>query len=134
MDTVTPGKRSLVMARVQSRGNKSTELRLIKILKEKRIKGWRRNSTLPGKPDFVYPKLRIAIFVDGCFWHGCKQHCRLPSSNKDYWIAKIKRNQTRDKNISKKLKTLGWKVIRIWEHEIESPQMYRKLQSISELT
>lgn len=131
MDTVTPGKRSLIMARVQSRGNKSTELRLIKILKEKGLKGWRRNSTLSGKPDFVYPKLWIAIFVDGCFWHGCKQHCRLPSSNQKYWIAKIERNKARDKENGKELKKIGWKVIRIWEHEIGTSQLMQKLKKIS---
>lgn len=132
MDTVSPDKRSIIMARVRSKGNKATELKVIKILREKRLKGWRRNSTLPGKPDFIYPKLRVAIFVDGCFWHGCKKHCRLPSSNEDYWIAKIERNTTRDKDVSKMLKTLGWQVIRLWEHEIGTPQMTRKLKRVVE--
>ena len=132
MDTVSPDKRSRIMARVLSKGNKATELKVIKILREKRLKGWRRNSTLPGKPDFIYPKLRVAIFVDGCFWHGCKKHCRLPSSNCEYWIAKIERNKTRDKKISKELKRLGWEVIRIWEHEIGTSQMTKKLRKVAE--
>lgn len=132
MDTVSRDKRSWIMARVKSKGGKSTELRIIKILREKRLKGWRRNFQLPGKPDFVYSKRRVAIFVDGCFWHGCKKHCRLPSSNKDYWIAKIERNKSRDKDISKELKTLGWEVIRIWEHEIGTAQITRKLKKITE--
>lgn len=133
MDTVTPDKRSWIMGRVKSEGGKSTELKIIQVLREKGLKGWRRNFKLPGKPDFVYPKLRIAIFVDGCFWHGCKKHCRLPSSNREYWIAKIERNKARDKKISKELKLLGWEVIRIWEHEIGTPQMLRKLKKVSEL-
>jgi DNA mismatch endonuclease (patch repair protein) len=132
MDTVSPDKRSRIMARVQSKGNESTELRVIKFLREKKLKGWRRNSTLPGKPDVIYPKPRVAIFVDGCFWHGCKKHCRLPSSNREYWIAKIERNKARDKEISKELKLLGWEVIRIWEHEIRTSQMTRKLKRAAE--
>ena len=133
MDTVSPDKRSWIMARVKSKGGKSTELKIIQILKEKGLKGWRRNFKLHGKPDFVYPKLRVAIFVDGCFWHGCKKHCRLPSSNQEYWIAKIERNKARDKAISKELKTMGWDVIRIWEHEIGTSQMMRKLNKVAEL-
>ncbi len=58
---------------------------------------------LIGKPDFVIPKARLAIFVDGCYWHGCREHCRLPESNRDYWVAKIDRNMQRDKQINKKL-------------------------------
>lgn len=133
MDTVSSDKRSIIMARVRSKGNKATELKVIKFLREKKLKGWRRNSTLPGKPDFIYPKLRVAIFVDGCFWHGCKKHCRLPSSNKGYWIAKIERNKTRDKDVSKKLKILGWQVIRLWEHEIGTSQITLKLKRVAEL-
>lgn len=133
MDTVTPDKRSWIMGRVKSKGTESTELKIVKILKERGLKGWRRNAVLPGKPDFVYPKLRIAIFVDGCFWHGCKKHCRLPSSNREYWIAKIAKNKARDKKISKELKLLGWVVIRIWEHEIGTSQMIRKLSKIAKL-
>lgn len=132
MDTVTPDKRSWIMGQVKSRGGKSTELKIIQILREKKLKGWRRNFELPGRPDFVYPKLRIVIFVDGCFWHGCKNHCRLPSSNREYWIAKIERNKARDKEISKQLKLLGWEVIRIWEHEIGTSQMTRKLRKVAE--
>jgi DNA mismatch endonuclease (patch repair protein) len=78
VDTVTPEKRSKIMAKVKSHGNKSTELKLIKIFKEYGIKGWRRKYRVFGNPDFVFPRSRLAIFVDGCFWHGCKEHCRLP--------------------------------------------------------
>ncbi len=133
MDTVTPDKRSWIMGRVKSKGGKSTELKIIIVLRKKGLKGWRRNFKLPGKPDFAYPKLRIAIFVDGCFWHGCKKHCRLPSSNQEYWIEKIERNKTRDKNISKKINLLGWQVIRIWEHEIGTSQMMRKISKVAKL-
>lgn len=133
MDTVSPDKRSRIMARVRSTGNESTELKVIQFLREKGLKGWRRNFPLPGKPDFAYPKLRIAIFVDGCFWHGCRKHCRLPSSNQEYWIAKIERNKARDKAISKEVKMAGWEVIRIWEHEIGTSRMMRKLKKVAEI-
>ena len=132
MDTVSPDKRSRIMARVQPKGNESTELRIIKFLKERGLKGWRRNYTLPGKPDFVYPKLQIALFVDGCFWHGCKKHCRWPSSNREDWMGKIERNKARDKEIAKELKLLGWEVVRIWEHEIGTSRMTRKLRKVAE--
>ena len=83
-----------------------------------------------GKPDFVYPKFKIAIFVDGCFWHGCSKHCRLPSTNKKYWISKIEGNKKRDKKITNALRKKGWRVIRIWEHEFETSQISRKLRII----
>lgn len=131
MDTVNRKERSRIMAQVKSKGNESTELKIVKIFREKGLKGWRRNSTLPGKPDFIYPNYKIAIFVDGCFWHGCRRHCRLPSSNRKYWIEKIDRNKKRDKQVRKTLKEKGWKVIRIWEHEIGTCQFLRKLKPIS---
>ncbi|NJL26105.1 MAG: hypothetical protein HC902_13685 [Calothrix sp. SM1_5_4] len=77
-DTLTKKKRSAVMAAIRSRYNRSTELTLIAIMRENEIKGWRRGRPLPGRPDFVFPRQRLAVFVDGCFWHGCRWHCRMP--------------------------------------------------------
>lgn len=74
-------KRSEVMSRIRSQGNKVTELRLISIFREARITGWRRKQPLLGKPDFVFRQQRLAVFVDGCFWHGCPKCYRRPSSN-----------------------------------------------------
>ena len=93
MDTVSTQERSRIMAKVKARGNKSTELKLIKLFKDFGIKGWRRNYPLSGKPDFVFLKSRLAVFVDGCLWHGCKEHCRIPKSNRDYWVSKIDKNE-----------------------------------------
>lgn len=107
------------MAAVRSRGNRGTELALVKLFRAARIKGWRRHAKIPGRPDFVFPKQRVAIFVDGCFWHGCKQHCRRPSSNTTYWEAKITRNMERDQITRAALRKQGWKVVRIWEHEFK---------------
>lgn len=118
------------MARVKSRDTKSTELKFISIFKDKGITGWRRNYPLIGKPDFVLPRLKIAVFIDGCFWHGCPRHCRMPSSNVTYWNNKIGKNKIRDKKITKTLKIKGWQVIRIWEHEIKTGKLNRKLRQI----
>lgn len=116
------------MASVKSKNNKSTELRFIAILKENDITGWRRRYALIGNPDFVFPRLKTAVFIDGCFWHSCPKHCRMPSSNKKYWNNKIEKNKIRDKKITKVLKIKGWHVIRIWEHEIKLGKLSRKLQ------
>jgi len=132
-DTVTPQERSQIMAKVKGRGNKSTELKLIKYFKEYGIKGWRRKYPLSGKPDFVIPKARLAIFVDGCFWHGCKEHCRLPATNREYWVAKIDSNIKRDKKINKDLEGKKWLVIRIWEHELKKNNYQKKLMKIKDL-
>lgn len=118
MDSVTALERSRIMGSVKARGNKSTELRLIKLFKEHGITGWKRNYPVKGKPDFVFLPQRVAIFVDGCFWHGCKAHCRIPFSNQDYWLAKINRNKERDIATTSAFQKRNWKVVRIWEHEL----------------
>lgn len=118
-DTVSPKERSRIMTKVKGRENKSTELKLIKFFKEYSICGWRRNYPLTGNPDFVFPKAKLVIFADGCFWHGCEAHCRIPESNYEYWLEKIRKNVKRDKEISKILKDKRWVVIRIWEHELK---------------
>jgi DNA mismatch endonuclease (patch repair protein) len=88
---------------------------------------------LTGKPDVVFSSAKIAVFIDGCFWHGCPNHCRMPSSNVNYWNAKIGKNKIRDKKITKALRMKGWQVIRIWEHEIKSGQHRRKLNLIKKI-
>lgn len=108
------------MAAVRSRGNKATELILVSQFRAAKLKGWRRHADIPGRPDFVFPKQRLAIFVDGCFWHGCAKHCRMPASNKKYWNAKIARNMARDRSIRALLRANGWQVVRIWEHQLKS--------------
>ncbi|MDR1248990.1 MAG: very short patch repair endonuclease [Treponema sp.] len=118
MDTLSPEARSALMKKVKSTGNKSTELRVVAVFKEYKIKGWRRKYKIKGNPDFVFLKHRLAIFVDGCFWHGCPLHCRIPLENRDYWIGKIKKNFDRDMLTTELLQKRGWTVIRIWEHEL----------------
>ena len=108
------------MAAVKGSGNKTTELKLIAIFRRARVRGWRRNQKLPGKPDFVFHRERLAIFVDGCFWHGCATHFRMPESSRGYWEAKIARNVARDFEVRGALKQRGWRVLRFWEHELSS--------------
>jgi DNA mismatch endonuclease (patch repair protein) len=115
------------MARIRGIGNKDTELRLIALMRATRITGWRRNSTLIGKPDFVFPKLRLAVFVDGCFWHGCPIHGTKPKQNAEFWLTKIARNQTRDRLVNRTLRKTGWRVLRIWEHELARKNIPRLL-------
>ena len=119
--------RSNIMRQVKSRNNKSTEIKLIEIFKNQSLNGWRRKYKLFGNPDFVFPKQKIALFVDGCFWHGhyCRKH--TPKSNELYWTNKIKRNQNRDSEVGLKLSQMGWKVIRIWECELNNNDCVGKL-------
>lgn len=115
VDMFTKEKRSSIMAGIRSTRNSSTEMRLIAIMKRFKITGWRRGIKLPGKPDFVFRKARVVVFVDGDFWHGNPRCKRLPKSNVEYWQKKIEGNIARDKEHTRTLKRLGWCVIRIWE-------------------
>lgn len=119
VDKFSKTKRSEIMKKIASSGNKSTEERMIGYFKKYKIKGWRRNYSLYGKPDFVFPKLRLALFIDGCFWHG--HNCRnlIPSTNTEYWQNKILKNKNRDAEVTKILIKKHWKVIRIWECQIK---------------
>lgn len=124
-DTFTKSQRSDIMRKVKSNRNKSTELKLIQFLKENAIKGWRRNFKLFGKPDFVFPKQRLAIFLDGCFWHGHDCRNTKPKDNAVYWQTKIARNQQRDKNVTETLTNKNWTVIRIWECELKDKNILK---------
>ena len=112
-------KRSRVMRQVKSKGNKSTELRLIRVFKENGITGWRRNYSVKGHPDFVFLKSRVAVFVDGCFWHGHDCRNTRPKNNGEYWAKKRERNICRDAEISILFKRRNWKVLRIWECDLK---------------
>ena len=119
-DIFTKDQRSEIMRKVRSNRNKSTELKLIQFFNDNRIKGWRRNFKLFGKPDFVFPKLKKVIFVDGCFWHGHSCRNTIPKDNADYWQKKISRNKNRDKEVTKTLASKGWTVIRIRECKLKN--------------
>jgi len=133
-DVFSKSKRSEVMSRIRSRGNQATELALAKLFRRHKITGWRRNQKVFGKPDFIFPKHKLAVFVDGCFWHGCPKHGTQPKGNAAFWRKKISRNQTRDKLVNRTLRRARWRVIRIWEHELTRKNQTRLLRRIGKET
>ena len=127
-DTVSRKKRSEIMRSNKPTENKSTEQELIRLFKELGIKGWRRNYKIAGAfPDFVFLKHKIAVFADGCFWHGHDCRTLRPKTNQKYWDEKIKKNRERDKAIKERIEVKGWKVFRIWECEIKKGNLPKEL-------
>lgn len=136
-DVFTKSKRSEVMSRIRSRGNVDTEMAFIKLLRQQGIKGWRRHLKLPleaqrtghsegrssrqrsVKPDFVFRAERVAIFIDGCFWHSCPRHATQPKNNETFWAVKLAANRARDRYVTSALRRRGWYVVRIWEHQVK---------------
>jgi DNA mismatch endonuclease, patch repair protein len=131
MDWLTREQRSRNMASIRSRGNASTEKCLFSLLRIAGITGWRRHANLPGKPDFIFPSQHIVVFVDGCFWHGCPRCYRLPEDNRKYWSAKVVANRRRDASQTRHLRKRGWRVLRIWEHTLETSK--GRMQVLSKL-
>jgi DNA mismatch endonuclease, patch repair protein len=114
-----PKVRSATMRNVRAKGNRSTEWRLRASLASRSISGWTvQGQKLPGRPDFVFLNSKIVVFVDGCFWHGCKQCYRRPKTSRQYWDQKLFRNMRRAKYVNHELMKDGWNVLRIWEHEL----------------
>lgn len=112
--------RSKTMAAVRSHSNKTTEQRFRLALVRAGVRGWQvRPGGLRGNPDFVFAAARLAVFVDGCFWHGCPECGHVPRTNRSFWAAKIKRNQERDRNTADQLEAEGFNVLRFWEHEMK---------------
>jgi DNA mismatch endonuclease (patch repair protein) len=163
-DVFTKAKRSAVMARIRSRGNRDTELVLVRLLRRHGITGWRRQVVLCGRdvalrrprpyrgrkvpaalppgtsqrnvptfrvrPDFVFRQVRLALFVDGCFWHGCPRHATQPKNNAAFWRAKLAANRRRDALVTRTLRRAGWRVVRIWECDLAKAR--RKKTSTSQ--
>ena len=111
--------RGQLMSRVHSTGNRTTERRLASLLRAAGVTGWRRHEPLTGCPDFVWSSIRVAVFVDGCFWHGhdCGRQV-TPKTNAKAWKEKIERNQVRDRRATRLLRQRGWRVFRIWECQL----------------
>lgn len=114
-DVFTKKKRSQVMSSIRGRGNKGTELLMAALLRKNMIRGWRRHLDLPGRPDFSFRSKRLAVFVDGCFWHGCPRCYQAPKQNAAFWRRKIDSNRRRDRQVKSLLTRRGWAVLRIWE-------------------
>lgn len=122
--------RSSIMQKVSSNGNKSTELRLIKAFQKYGITGWKRHYKVKGHPDFVFLKKRVAIFVDGCFWHGHDCRNTRPKDNQEYWEKKRERNMRHDKEVTAMFENRGWTVLRIWECELKKKNIVATMQKI----
>ncbi len=128
-DFLTIEQRSKRMARIRSRGNAATELGMLRILRALGITGWRRHVIVRGwaapgdrplrvRPDFVFRGRRVALFVDGCFWHACPLHGSRPGGHAAFWRSKLRNNVARDRRVNAGLRRAGWKVVRVWEHEL----------------
>lgn len=115
--------RSALMRGIKSKNTKSTEQTLQGALRVARIKGWASHlEGFFGKPDIVFPKHRVIIFVDGCFWHGCGRCGHIPKTRRNFWEKKLSRNRARDRRVSRMLRKDSFVVIRIWEHSLKTPQ------------
>jgi len=121
MDNFNKEKRSQIMGKVRSHGNASTELKALRILRRGGVKGWRRHLAIFGRPDFAFTKARIALFIDGCFWHGCPRCYKRPKSSAAFWRRKLANNMKRDLEVRRQLLKRGWKVVRLWECQLKSP-------------
>ena len=127
-DIFSKQKRSEVMSKILGKGNAKTEVRFARLMRAGGIRGWRRHLPIPGKPDFAFRNQKLAIFVDGCFWHGCPKCFRLPKQNRAFWKVKIEGNRKRDRSVNAWLRRLGWKVIRIRECQLK--HSYRAVSTI----
>jgi DNA mismatch endonuclease (patch repair protein) len=116
-DVLTPEQRKRNMSCIRGK-NTEPEIILRKLLFSHGVRGYRIHYNLPGKPDIVFIKKKVAIFIDGCFWHKCSICFQEPETRKDFWMKKISSNVERDKKVNLQLQNEGWRVIRIWEHEI----------------
>jgi DNA mismatch endonuclease, patch repair protein len=112
--------RSRMMSAIRGKGNRSTELAMATYLRKAGLKGWRRHLHLPGTPDFAWPAQRVALFVDGCFWHGCPNCYSAPRRNRSFWAEKLRRNRQRDIRAASTLRSQGWSVFRVWECKVDS--------------
>lgn len=132
-DVYNKTKRSAVMRNIKSKGNKSTELALIELFQEQGIIGWRRGYPVKGHPDFAFLGKKVAIFVDGCFWHGHDCRNTHPKENEDFWAKKIGDNIKRDKAVTEMFMNRGWTVVRVWECELKKKNrafLIKKLRSV----
>jgi len=118
-DVFTRQERSAVMSRIKGKDNKTTEVAFIILLKANSIKGWRRQWPVAGRPDVAFPKEKIAVFVDGCFWHQCPRHRKIPESNRSYWMEKFRAGKAKRLKDKRLLRAGGWTVLEVWEHDLK---------------
>jgi len=116
-DTVPKKKRSEIMSRIRST-NTIFEYNFRKELWRRGFRYRKNIKSMVGKPDIFFPRKKIVVFLDSCFWHGCKLHCRMPKSNVEYWREKIERNKKRDSEVTSYYKNNDFTILRFWEHEV----------------
>ncbi len=119
VDVLTRKQRSYNMSRIRSK-NTIPEITLRKRLYSASLRGYRLHYKVLGRPDIAYPKKKVAVFVDGCFWHKCPKCFTTPSSNKQFWLKKIGNNVRRDRRTDRVLTAMGWRVLRFYEHEVKN--------------
>lgn len=119
-DRVDEETRSEMMSSISGTGNRSTEWALRSRMVADGMSGFELHADLPGSPDFVFPDEKVAVFTDGCFWHGCPEHYSEPDNNNAFWVEKIGRNIERDAWVDHRLRMQGWSVVRIWEHQLQT--------------
>ena len=130
-DPLSREERSALMAKVRSSGNRSTELEAISALRRHGIFGWvTQPPDVLGKPDIYFPHLRLCVFLDGCFWHGCPRCGRIPKTRVDFWTAKIGANKRRDRSVTRNLRQSDHIVIRVWEHALKNDAWIGRLRRI----
>ena len=125
-DVFTQAERSAVMSRIRSRGNRQTEIFFASLLRANHITGWRRHLAITGRPDFTFKEHRVAVFIDGCFWHCCPRCGNMPANNRKFWKLKLAGNRKRDARVSRALRAEGWKILRVWEHDLKRPEIVLK--------
>ncbi len=118
VDNLSPKQRRITMQAVKSKDSKM-EMKFRSALWKVGLRFFKNANNLIGKPDIIFPRKKIVVFLDSCFWHGCPKHLRLPSSNQQYWETKINRNRNRDNSVNENYLNLGWMVLRFWEHELK---------------
>lgn len=116
-DVMSAAKRSALMARIRGT-NTTPELALRRALGQMGLRYRVSPPEVFGQPDVVLARSKVAVFVDGCFWHGCKVHYVRPSNNREFWASKLEANRARDQRVNRELRDEGWRVLRVWEHEI----------------
>ena len=112
------------MSRIRDK-NTVPELTLRKAVSSSGLRGYRLHYGLPGKPDIVFPRRKIAVFIDGCFWHKCPKCFTEPATNNRFWIEKIASNIKRDRLVNIELRRNGWKVLRVWEHDTRNQKIIK---------
>ena len=128
-DKLTQRERSALMATVRSTGNRSTEIVVERTFQNHAIAGWQKHpKEIIGTPDFFFPKARLAVFVNGCFWHGCEKCKRnIPNNRRSFWLAKIQQNRRRDARVLRQLRRSGFRTLTIWEHSLATDRWLGRL-------